>query len=312
MQMIRKNEWTSNDVRYWLYSPGEGASIWDRCCEEGIIAIGWDEIGDLSAYFSKEEMKKAMQVAFDSSKTFRNDALATWQFANEMKPGDIVFAKKGLHLIIGCGVVKSDYEYTFDGWDYFNNIRRIEWLKKGEWPHPGRTAMKTLTDITSYTDYVEELKTLIETHSSGKAFEQIVEEKTALHLETEELNEEAIEHLINFTDPNAKWEIVTSTGKRREFNQKFIDNLKKAYNGCCQICGKNPMAGFDASICEAHHIDYFSRSQNNDSNNIIILCPNHHRLIHKCNPRFDRDKKAFIFDDKKELPVLLDYHLKSE
>ena len=27
--------------RYWLYSPGNGASIWDECYQKGIMAIGW-------------------------------------------------------------------------------------------------------------------------------------------------------------------------------------------------------------------------------------------------------------------------------
>ena len=90
-------------------------------------------------------------------------ALATWQFTNEMKPGDVVFAKKGMHQIIGRGVVKSDYIFDDSVEDEFKNIRRIHWTDKGEWPHPGQAVMKTLTDITAYTDYVEQLNALFET-----------------------------------------------------------------------------------------------------------------------------------------------------
>lgn len=312
MQIIRKNDKPLDGVRYWLYSPGKGAAIWDRCCSEEIIAIGWDEIGDLRAYTSKEEMRTAMKAAYGSSVSHKNDVHATWQFANEMKPGDIVFAKKGLHFIIGCGVVKSDYEYANNAWDYYNNIRRIEWFQKGEWPHPGKTAMKTLTDITSYTAYVEELKALIETHSAGKRLEQIIEDKTSFHLETDALDEESIEQIINFTDPNASWEIVTSSGKRRRFKKQIIDQLKELYQGHCQICGKKPIDDIDVNICEAHHIDYFSHNHNNDASNIIIVCPNHHRLIHKLNPAFDSDKLAFVIDGNEIMRVSLDQHLKKK
>ena len=41
---------------------------------------------------------------------------------------------------------------------------------------------------------------------------------------------------------------------------------------------------FPVSVCSlftSHHIDYFTRSQNNDSTNIIIISPNYHRIIHK-------------------------------
>jgi len=38
-----------------------------------------------------------------------NDILALWQFANEMKPGDVVFVKKGRSEILGRGIVAGDY-----------------------------------------------------------------------------------------------------------------------------------------------------------------------------------------------------------
>ena len=148
-------------THYWIYSPGEGAGIWDECCEKGIMAIGWDEIGDLQQYASKTEMKQAMKEHIDPEKPYTMAAHATWQFAHEMKPGDIVFAKKGRSTVIGRGVVMSDYEFD-DSRDDNKNVRKVNWTHKGEWPHPGQAAMKTLTDVTSYTDYVEKLNALFE------------------------------------------------------------------------------------------------------------------------------------------------------
>ena len=148
-------------THYWIYSPGEGAGIWDECCEKGIMAIGWGEIGDLQQYASKTEMKQAMKEHIDPEKPYTMAAHATWQFAHEMKPGDIVFAKKGRSTVIGRGVVMSDYEFD-DSRDDNKNVRKVNWTHKGEWPHPGQAAMKTLTDITSYTDYVEKLNGLFE------------------------------------------------------------------------------------------------------------------------------------------------------
>jgi 5-methylcytosine-specific restriction protein B len=148
-------------VHYWIYSPGNGAEYWDEFYDAGIMGIGWDEIGDLSVYNSKEEMKVAMKEKIDPSKPYKNAAHATWQFANEMKPGDVVFAKKGRSTVIGRGVVQSDYEFDDSRSDNMN-VREVNWTHQGEWPHPGQAAMKTLTDITSYTDYVEKLEALFE------------------------------------------------------------------------------------------------------------------------------------------------------
>lgn len=156
-------------VRYWLYAPGEGSCMWDEFYTSGIMAIGWGEIGDLSKFDSKDAMKIKMREVIDESLSYKNAAHATWQFANEMKIGDIVFVKKGMHQIIGRGVVMSDYEYDNTRDDEYKNIRQVDWTHNGEWPHPGQAVMKTLTDITSYTDYVEKLNSLFEDETEEDA-----------------------------------------------------------------------------------------------------------------------------------------------
>ena len=161
-------------TRYWIYSPGEGAGIWEECCQKGIMAIGWDEIGDLLKYKSKTEMKQAMKEEIDPERSFTMVAHATWQFAHEMKPGDIVFAKLGRSTVIGRGIVESEYEFDDSRADH-KNIRKVRWTHIGEWPHPGQAAMKTLTDITSYTEYVEKLNSLFESEEDDDVEEQEAE-----------------------------------------------------------------------------------------------------------------------------------------
>lgn len=159
-------------VHYWIYSPGNGASKWDEFYKDGIMAIGWGSIGDLCNFASKDEMKQKMKEFVDPTLSFKNAAYATWQFAKEMKPGDIVFAKKGMHTLVGRGIVMSDYEYDATVEDDYNNIRKVNWTHTGNWQHPGQAVMKTLTDITAYTDYVEKLNALFESD-----FEEVDEEK---------------------------------------------------------------------------------------------------------------------------------------
>ena len=147
--------------RYWLYAPGSNASLWDEFYDEGIMGIGWDEIDDLRNYNTRDEMKKKLQEYNNNNNSFHSDTLALWQFTYEIKSGDIVIVKKGLHKIIGCGIVASDYYYD-DERDYYKHIRKVKWIRKGIWDHPGQAAMKTLTDITKYSDYVQNLLDLFE------------------------------------------------------------------------------------------------------------------------------------------------------
>lgn len=172
-----------NTKRFWIYSPGHNASKWSECTGKEIMLIGWGEIGDLSKFTSKSAMKTAMQEAYGDNKPYRNAALATWQFANEMKPGDIVFAKKGRDTVIGRGVVESGYVFDDSSDDEYNNIRKVKWTDIGEWEHPGQAAMKTLTDITQYTEYVETLNEMFDTEDDD---DDIEVDETPLNTYTKE------------------------------------------------------------------------------------------------------------------------------
>ena len=71
--------------------------------------------------------------------------------------------------------------------------------------------------------------------------------------------------------------------------------MKLLYNYHCQICGGNISAKYGVNIVESHHIYHFVESLNNNAENQLIICPNHHRIIHKAKPAFDRRKLIFVY-----------------
>jgi hypothetical protein len=160
---ISYNAWKQKKAtRYWLYAPGDNAAYWDEFYNLGIMAIGWDEIGDLSDFAKKPDIKNKMIEIYgskDGPQAYKNFVQCTWDFAKEMNIGDVVFVKQGLYKVLGYGIVTSDY-YFDKNRNEFCHVRTMDWKKKGVWEHPGQAVQKTLTDITNYTDYVEKLKAL--------------------------------------------------------------------------------------------------------------------------------------------------------
>lgn len=144
------------EMNYWIYSPGNQASLWEEFYDLGIMGIGWDEVSDLKMFHSKEEMKDGLRKAHGSELSYKNDAHCLWQFANEIQVGDIIFAKRGLHTIVGRGVVTSDYIYDPKRASY-KHIRKVNWQKKGEWECSEQASLKTLTCVTPYPEFVQEL-----------------------------------------------------------------------------------------------------------------------------------------------------------
>ena len=163
-------------VRYWLYAAGDGSVNWENDYAEGIMAIGWDNMGDLMQYSSKEEMRAKMREVYGGTSSYKNQVHATWQFANDIKPGDIIFVKKGRKEIIGRGVVEGEYVYDPTR-EHYRNTRTVRWTDKGLWEHSEQLAMKTLTDVTPYTDFVKKTQSLFDGESTNVAIQDEDEEE---------------------------------------------------------------------------------------------------------------------------------------
>lgn len=156
-------------THYWLFSPGEGAKKWPDFLASGTMAIGWKDMGDLGAFESLETLRAHMVEAYGEH---RSDSKATWQFAHEMMPGDVVFAKRGMRRIIGRGIVTGEYTYDPDADPDYPSSRSVEWAE-GEFGYPdGQAPMKTLTDITDFTERVAKLEALYASDGDDEAEEE--------------------------------------------------------------------------------------------------------------------------------------------
>lgn len=121
--------------------------------------------------------------------------------------------------------------------------------------------------------------------------------------------ESAYENIINSTDPTARIEQHVAVSNVRVYDRRIPDGLKKLYNYRCQICGATATILYGVDVSEAHHIEYFTHSMNNNPRNIIILCPNHHRIIHKGHAVYNTNTHIFTYENAKTDSLLLNLHL---
>lgn len=150
----------NNQVKYWLCAVGENGHKWEECYNSGVVRLGWDPVGELNQFATKEDIVKRLQEVYNRKESFVNDSLALWEFAHEMKIGDIIYAKKGRSTIIGKGIVESDYYYVPELGTYMN-VRKVRWTDNGEWTCSSPFAMKTLTEFTHYPEFIKEIEDLI-------------------------------------------------------------------------------------------------------------------------------------------------------
>ena len=142
-------EASNGEPRYWLMALGPRAKYWIECRREGIACLGWDEVGDLSEYASREQIDLG-----------RNNSLACWQFCHDIEPGDTIFVKLGTTAVVGHGTVTSPYRFD-DARPAYKNVRDVNWhsnFPSGVAVRDKRLVTKTLTDVSDYPDLVEGLK----------------------------------------------------------------------------------------------------------------------------------------------------------
>lgn len=143
---MKKDE--EHKVNSWLYAPGGQADHWEEFRDLGIMGLGWEELGDLSNYDSKEKIEKALEKNYAEKDNHQSSTLIVYQFKEELSIGDIIFVKKGRGELLGYGIVTSDYFYDADRPD-FNSCRKVDWKLVGNWKTDHVLALKTLTNITN-------------------------------------------------------------------------------------------------------------------------------------------------------------------
>ena len=156
------DEKLNNDIHYWIYAIGENNPHWKDFSQNGIISIEWGEIGDLTQYKTRKDMQKAMKSAISPNHPYIFQSLVTWNFLHELKIGDIIFVKQGLHKVIARGIVESDYFFNSEIADNYKNSRKINWTHQEEKEYSKHPDTKTLKDISNYTEDIEKLNSLYE------------------------------------------------------------------------------------------------------------------------------------------------------
>lgn len=120
------------EVTLWGIRAGVKGEADSLFLKEGVVALGWFELGDLTLLNQDRETYKAKLKS-----TYPNDrpgsipvnAGQLFRFVNEIKVGDLVAYPSKIDRLIHIGEVESNYEYKPALKPDFPNIRKVKWLK---------------------------------------------------------------------------------------------------------------------------------------------------------------------------------------
>lgn len=92
-------------------------------------------------------------------------------------------------------------------------------------------------------------------------------------------------------------------------DRSLVDKLRRLYGDQCQLCGFDGRIVYGVEASEAHHIVYLSRGGDDSLENMILLCPNHHTVVHKTLAPFDYSTLAFAFPNGRVEPLAINKHI---
>jgi predicted restriction endonuclease len=117
-----------------------------------------------------------------------------------------------------------------------------------------------------------------------------------------------VDEPVGIADERRRYLMQTAVRRDRE----LVEELRDIYAGECQLCGWAPRRTYGIELCEAHHVRWLSRGGIDSLQNLTLVCPNHHRAIHRCDAPFDFERNAFVFPATVEALIRLQHLLSVE
>jgi 5-methylcytosine-specific restriction protein B len=169
--------WQPGEIMWFLYAwadpresqrivkiaPGANASLWPDCLANGYIRVGWDDIGDLREFESREQFGAKFADAFSS--LYKGNGPKITEKANELwtlselAPGDIIVANQGTSRVVGIGTVTDRAYERRDDLGEFTHTVGVAWedAPPREIDPIKRWAFKTIAKV-SQAEYQQILK----------------------------------------------------------------------------------------------------------------------------------------------------------
>ena len=171
----------------WMVRAGENGYLFNDFKNKSVVAIGWNDVGDLSKVSKPEDIKQIVKEKYPDYKVSKLNITAGQlaRFRFDFKKGDYVITYNPEKRIYLVGEIAGDYEYNTRLTEYFH-VRRVKWL--GEIP---RDMLSTTTKNT-----LGSISTLFEVNKSAKEEILQVLGKKKGDIESIENVEEEMEELV--------------------------------------------------------------------------------------------------------------------
>ncbi|WP_161500861.1 CBS domain-containing protein [Embleya scabrispora] len=118
-------------MRAWVVRAGREGEREQAALDEGLLLVGWTELGDLTSAESREDVRSRVVEGYpeEGAAVVANWTGQLYRFRWEIQIGDlVVLPLRSLQLAIGR--VTGDYQYRPQAAEDQRHVRAVEWLVK--------------------------------------------------------------------------------------------------------------------------------------------------------------------------------------
>ncbi len=118
----------------WLLRAGKYGEREEFALERNVVAIGWQELSDLSPIKSREQLAALLRETYldEKENTLLNWTRQLWDCLHNIQIGDLVAMPSKRRAVIHVGEVTSEYRFEQDFPVERRHVRSVKWL--GELP----------------------------------------------------------------------------------------------------------------------------------------------------------------------------------
>jgi restriction system protein len=137
----------ASPIAVWGVHMGEHVAA--RPIEQGYVAIGWHQMGDLSQYADRDALKHALAQRYPDKKAGSRpvDAGTLYRFTRDVREGDIVVYPSKHDRMVNIGRFVGAYGHFPTDPDEYPNHRSVKWL--GHFPR-NDFSQSALNEIGSF------------------------------------------------------------------------------------------------------------------------------------------------------------------
>ena len=212
--------------RAFMVRAGNDNELVDEFESRSLVAVGWEELGDVSDVQSYEEMKARFnstdEYSEHNSRRLAQNAGQLNRFALEMKEGHLVLSYDKTEREYLVGEVTSDYEWKpSDHPPGYPHVRRVDWrdtVSRDEFTTSTKNTLGSTLTVFSLDDCIDEITGVL----SGETPDESEEEEDTVPFvdEVENQADELISDILANMDPFVFEELVAAVLRAMGYHAK--------------------------------------------------------------------------------------------